>query len=194
MAFGTVKLDSITTSTQTLTADNLLENADIGVSVQAYDANLPAGNVIVVDSDIGSTVQAYDADTTKNDVANTFTAAQTFTPQSVHNGGIKIDGPYEQVAEAVSALDIDLNNGNYFTKTINGNSTFTFSNPPASGTVGSFVLELTHTSGTVTWPSSVKFPADTAPTLTTGKTHLFFFVTDDGGTRYRGASLVDYVN
>ena len=194
MAFGTVKLDSITTSTQTLTADNLLENADIGVSVQAYDANLPAGNVIVVDADIGSTVQAYDADTTKNDVANTFTAAQTFTPQSVHNGGIKIDGPYEQVAEAVSALDIDLNNGNYFTKTINGNSTFTFSNPPASGTVGSFVLELTHTSGTVTWPSSVKFPADTAPTLTTGKTHLFFFVTDDGGTRYRGASLVDYVN
>lgn len=171
MAFGTVKLDAITTSTQTLTADNLLETADIG-----------------------STVQAYDADTTKNDVANTFTAAQTFTPQSVHNGGIKIDGPYEQVAEAVSALDIDLNNGNYFTKTINANSTFTFSNPPSSGTVGSFVLELTHTSGTVTWPSSVKFPADTAPTLTTGKTHLFFFVTDDGGTRYRGASLVDYVN
>jgi len=194
MAFGTVKVDSITTSTQTLTADNLLENADIGVSVQAYDANLPAGNVIVVDSDIGSTVQAYAADTTKNDVANTFTAAQTFTPQSVHNGGIKIDGPYEQVAEAVSALDIDLNDGNYFTKTINANSTFTFSNPPSSGTVGSFVLELTHTSGTVTWPSSVKFPADTAPTLTTGKTHLFFFVTDDGGTRYRGASLVDYVN
>ena len=171
MAFGTVKLDAITTSTQTLTADNLLETADIG-----------------------STVQAYDADTTKNDVANTFTAAQTFTPQSVHNGGIKIDGPYEQVAEAVSALDIDLNNGNYFTKTINANSTFTFSNPPSSGTVGSFVLELTHTSGTVAWPSSVKFPADTAPTLTTGKTHLFFFVTDDGGTRYRGASLVDYVN
>lgn len=195
MAFGTVKLDAITTSTQTLTADNLLENADIGVSVQAYDANLPAGNVIVVDSDIGSTVQAYDADTTKNDVANTFTAAQTFTPQSVHNGGIKIDGPYEQVAEAVSALDIDLNDGNYFTKTITtGTNTFTFSNPPASGTVGSFVLELTHTGGSAEWPTSVKWPADTAPSLTSGKTHLFLFVTDDGGTRYRGAALVDYVN
>ena len=236
MAFGTVKLDAITTSTQTLTADNLLENADIGVSVQAYDANLPAGNVIVVDSDIGSTVQAYnaklaavaglavtdgniivgngstfvaesgatartrlgvaigsdgqayDADTTKNDVANTFTAAQTL------NAGLTVDGPYKQVAEAVSALDIDLSTGNYFTKTISGNSTFTFSNPPASGTVGSFVLELTHSSGTVTFPSSVKFPEDTAPTLTTGKTHLFVFVTDDGGSRYRGSALVDYVN
>ncbi len=157
-------------------------------------------------SDIGSTVQAFDADTAKTDVAQTFTPAQTFTAQSVHNGGIdcngnadvagsfNIDGPYKQVAEAVSALDINLSTGNYFTKTINGNSTFTFSNPPSSGTVGSFTLELTHTSGTVTWPASVKFNADTAPTLTTGKTHLFFFVTDDGGTRYRGSALVDYVN
>ena len=165
MAFGTVKVDTITTSTQSVTVDNLLESADIG-----------------------STVQGYDADTAKTDTAQTFTALQTL------NAGLAVDGPYKQVAEAVSALDIDLSTGNYFTKTISGNSTFTFSNPPSSGTVGSFTLELTHTSGTVTWPSSVKFPADTAPTLTTGKTHLFVFITDDGGTRYRGAALVDYVN
>lgn len=94
---------------------------------------------------------------------------------------------------AMAALDVDCSAGNYFTKTINANSTFTFSNVPASRSY-SFVLELTHTSGTVTWPSSVKFPADTAPTLTTGKTHLFVFETNDGGTRFRGASLVDYVN
>ena len=137
---------------------------------------------------IGSTVQAFDADTAKRDTTNTYTQLQTM------NAGIAIDGPYKQAAEAVGALDISLATGNYFTKTISGNSTFTFSNPPASGTVGSFTLELTHSSGTVTWPSSVKFPADTAPTLTTGKTHLFVFVTDDGGTRYRGAALADYVN
>ena len=121
-------------------------------------------------------------------IANTFTAEQTF------NAGVSIDGAYEQAVEAVAALDIDLSTGNYFTKTINANSTFTFSNPPTSGTIGSFTLELTHTSGTVTWPASVKFPADTAPTLTAGKTHVFIFVTDDGGTRYRGAALADYVN
>jgi hypothetical protein len=28
--------------------------------------------------------------------------------------------------------------------------------------------------------------------LTTAKTHLLIFVTDDGGTRWRGAALVDY--
>jgi len=120
--------------------------------------------------------------------ANTFTSEQTF------NGGVSVDGAYEQTAEAVAALDINLSTGNYFTKTINGNSTFTFSNPPASGTVGTFTLELTHTSGTVTWPASVKFPLDTPPTLTAGKTHIFIFITDNNGSRYRGAALADYVN
>jgi len=51
---------------------NALTTSDLGVTVQAYDAT------IVVDADIGVTVQAYDADTTKNDVANTFTQNQTF--------------------------------------------------------------------------------------------------------------------
>ena len=110
------------------------------------------------------------------------------------SAGTKFTGGIAQVATAVSALELDLNTSNYFTKTISGNSTFTFANPAASGQVTAFTLELTHSSGTVTWPSSVKWNADTAPTLTTGKTHLFMFVTDDGGTRYRGSALVDYVN
>ena len=105
-----------------------------------------------------------------------------------------LEGSLSQAATAVSALELDLNTSNYFTKTISGNSTFTFANPASSGTVTAFTLELTHSSGTVTWPSSVKWNADTAPTLTTGKTHLFMFVTDDGGARYRGSALVDYVN
>jgi hypothetical protein len=108
--------------------------------------------------------------------------------------GSKFTGGVSQVATAAGALDLDLNTSNYFTKTISGNSTFTFSNPAASGTVSIFMLELTHSSGTVTWPGTVKWNADTAPTLTTGKTHLFMFVTDDNGSRYRGSALVDYVN
>jgi hypothetical protein len=83
--------------------------------------------------------------------------------------------------------------GNYFTRTINSNSTFSFTNVPASRAF-SFALELTHTSGTVTWPAAVAWPNNTAPTLNTGLTHLFVFVTDDGGTRWRGAALVDYNN
>jgi len=107
---------------------------------------------------------------------------------------VKFIGGIAQVATAMGALEVDCNTSNYFTKTISGNSTFTFANPAASGQATAFTLELTHSSGTVTWPSSVKWNADTAPTLTTGKTHLFMFVTDDGGTRWRGSALVDYVN
>ena len=172
MAYGKIKADA-------LIYDN--SGSDVEVTLQSLSTKLAT-------SDIGSTVQAFDADTAKRDTTNTYTALQTM------NAGIAVDGPYKQTAEAVAALDINLSTGNYFTKTIAGNSTFTFSNPPASGTVGSFTLELTHSSGTVTWPTSVKFPLDTAPTLNTGKTHLFIFVTDDGGTRYRGAALADYVN
>ena len=107
---------------------------------------------------------------------------------------LDVDGAYTSSVSAVGALDIDLSASNYFTKTINGNSTFTFSNPPASGTVGSFTLELTYTSGTITWPGSVYWNGNgqTAPTITAGKVQLFVFSTRDGGTTYRGAVLADY--
>jgi hypothetical protein len=104
-----------------------------------------------------------------------------------------VNGNIAQNIVAVAALDIDCSTGNYFTKTIAANSTFTFSSVPATRAFA-FTLELTHTSGTVTWPASVKWPGDTAPTLTTGKTHLFTFVTDDGGTRFRGVAQTNYVN
>ena len=173
------------------------ENNSHAITIKGPPHSAAASYTLTLPNDDGTADQVLKTDGSgslswvdnlKTNVANTFTAEQTF------NAGLSVDGAYEQAAEAVSALDIDLSTGNYFTKTINANSTFTFSNPPASGTVGSFTLELTHTSGTVTWPTSVKFPADTAPTLTTGKTHVFVFVTDDGGTRYRGAALADYVN
>jgi hypothetical protein len=116
----------------------------------------------------------------------TFTGTATFATTDAL-------GPVRGNITAVAALDIDCSAGNYFTKTIAANSTFTFSNAPSTRAFA-FTLELTHTSGTVTWPASVKWPGDTAPTLTTGKTHLFTFVTDDGGTRWRGVAQTNYVN
>ena len=132
---------------------------------------------------------AIDTNVLYVDAVNDSVGVGTASPAA--NTKFDLSGTYAANITAVGALDIDCSTANYFTKTINGNSTFTFSNVPSSRAF-SFTLELTHTSGTVTWPASVKWPADTAPTLTTGKTHLFIFLTDDGGTRWRGAALVDY--
>ena len=85
---------------------------------------------------------------------------------------------------------IPCSSGNYFTATLSGDSSVYFTGVPSASY--SLTYEVQHDTGTITWPTEVKWPADTPPTLTTGKTHLFMFVTDDGGTRWRAASLIDY--
>ena len=113
---------------------------------------------------------------------------------STFGAGTKVTGSQTANITAMGANDVDCSAGNYFTKTITGATTFTFSNVP-SGVVYAFTMEVTcNGSNAITWPATVKWPADTAPTITDAKSQLFIFVTDDGGTRFRGSSLVDYVN
>ena len=109
-------------------------------------------------------------------------------------GTLHVQGNQVNNVVAMGANDVDCSAGSYFTKTITGATTFTFSNVP-SGVEFSFTMEITlNGSNAITWPSSVKWNADTAPALTDGKTQLFMFVTTNGGTRFRGSALVDYVN
>lgn len=144
----------------------------------------------------GTTWQVYAQIGAAGGTAVTLDDVQTLTNKTIVTpeltGAPYVNGSYRGNIIAIAALDIDCSAGNYFTKTINTSSTFTFSNPPASRSFA-FTLELTHTSGAVTWPVSVEWPGGTAPILTDAKTSLFVFVTDDGGARWRGAALVDYV-
>jgi len=55
-------------------------NMEAGVDYEAYDAT------ILKDADIGVTLQGYDADTTKNDVSNTFTVAQRGSVTALTSG------------------------------------------------------------------------------------------------------------
>ena len=110
-------------------------------------------------------------------------------------GGASVTGAYKSNISVVSGTTIDCSQGNYFTKTITGATAFGFSNVP-TGCVYIMTLEVTcNGSAAATFTgTAVKFPADTAPTLTDGKTTLFTLITDDGGTRWRANSSVDYVN
>jgi hypothetical protein len=85
------------------------------------------------------------------------------------------------------AQTIDMELGNVVTATITGATQFTFSNPPASGRAGGFVLILTNGgAGTITWSSSPKWAAGTAPTLTSSGVDILAFQTTDAGTTWRG--------
>ena len=98
---------------------------------------------------------------------------------------------YAETKVAMAAHAVDLELGNVFTYTLSGGQTVTFTNPPASGTAGSFTLILTNGgSATLTWPSSIDWPAATAPTLTASGVDILFFTTCDGGTIWYGTAVV----
>ena len=184
-----------------------LTSSAIGSTVQAYAANLTSWAAIAPSAKQDTLVSGTNIKTingtsvlgsggiTTGDV--TVTGTQTLTNKTltspISTGAIYNNGSVRGNITAVAALDINCSIGNYFTKTINGASTFTFSNAPATRAYA-FTLELTHTSGAVTWPASVQWPGGSAPSLTAGKTHIFVFVTDDGGTRWRGVANVNYTN
>ena len=99
---------------------------------------------------------------------------------------------YAAVTSSSNATTVNCEAGNAFSHTLTENTTFTFSNPPASGTAFSFSLEIIQdgsASGfTVTWPAAVDWPAATAPTLTAAASakDVFVFYTRDGGTTWYG--------
>jgi hypothetical protein len=106
------------------------------------------------------------------------------------NGVTKFSRGVEETRVAVSASEIDLAAGNYFTKTISGATTFTVANVAASGTVSAFVLDLTNGgSAAVTWFSGVKWPGGTAPTLTASGRDVLGFFTHDNGTNWNAFVL-----
>jgi len=100
---------------------------------------------------------------------------------------------YGETVNAIGAIgggtqDIDLESGNVVTGTVDtSTTTFTFSNPPTTGTAGSFTLILTNGgSQTVNWPSAVDWAGSTAPTLTTSGVDVITFTTIDAGTIWYG--------
>jgi hypothetical protein len=103
-----------------------------------------------------------------------------------------ISEEYIAVTSSSNATAVNLRTGTNFSHTLTENTTFTFSNPASSGKVSAFTLKLVQDSSasgyTVTWPSSVDWPAATAPTLTATASAVdyFVFITHDGGTTYYG--------
>lgn len=74
---------------------------------------------------------------------------------------------------ALAGGAMDCNAGDYFTETVNGSRTFSFTNIPAGAYFCS--LEILHTSGTFTLPAGSVWSGGTIPTFQTNKRHVLDF-------------------
>ena len=136
-----------------------------------------------------------------NDITTLGTSEASKTVTADANGDVNLseelkaksyNETYAAVTSSTNATTINCENGNTFSHTLTENTTFTFSNPPTSGTAYGFTLKVVQDASasgyTITWPTSVDWPAATAPTLTAtaSAVDVFVFMTHDGGTTWYG--------
>jgi len=120
---------------------------------------------------------------------------------STYTGDVDITGEliadsynesYAAVTSTTNATTVNCEAGNTFTHVLTENTTFTFSAPPVTGTAYTFTLKVVQDASasgfTLTWPTSVDWPAATAPTMTAtaSAVDVFVFYTHDGGTTWYG--------
>lgn len=168
-------LDGVTSTAAEL---NILD----GVTSTATELNLLDG------------VTATTAEINYLDVATLGLTAASKAVTADANGVITLDNgfseEYAAVTSSSAAVSLDLRTAGNFSHDLTENTTISFANPAASGKVSAATLRIIQgsTARTITWHSSIKWAADTAPTLSTGDNDvdIFTFYTVDGGQNYYG--------
>ena len=156
--------------------------AALGVTASASELNILDG------------VTATGAELNYLDITTLGTSEASKAVTSDSNGVMTfsdgVNEGYTAVTSTSNATTIDCRDGNVFAHTMTENTTFTFSNPPSSGTAYGFTLKLVQdaTARTVTWPASVDWVGAVAPTISTdsGEVDILVFFTHDGGTTWYG--------
>ena len=99
---------------------------------------------------------------------------------------------YASVSSSTNSTTINCESANVFSTTLSENTTFTFSNPPASGTAYSFTLKIVQDASgsnfSVSWPATVRWSENVSPILTNSNNavDILVFLTHDGGATWYG--------
>ncbi len=178
-------------------ASGLTGSPDITVRNVIGVAATFSGNV-----SIGGTITFED--TTDVNVVGIITAqAIDITGESVSTLRNAVVQNYSESVVAIGNVGANrtftLGSGNYFTATLDQNSTFVFDYSTAPSGCVSFVLQLKNGTGgpfSITWPASIEWPAGVTPTRTTtdGRTDIWTFITTDGGTNWLGNLAINNFN
>jgi hypothetical protein len=155
------------------------------------------GNVTLGDL----SVTASAAELNYNDITTLGTSEASKTVTADANGDVNLseelkaksyNETYAAVTSSGASTTVNCETGNAFSHTLTEATTFTFSNPPASGTAYSMSIEIIQDASAsgyaITWPTSVDWPSGTAPTLTATASakDVFVFYTRDSGTTWYG--------
>ena len=182
------------TASNWTSANPTLANGELGIETDTSKIKVGDGSTAWSSKtylvDVGSYLTATSTNTLSNKTlaATTLSGQLTGADQTVSAINLKDYGEITNaIGNATGAKTIDLTLGNSVTATTTGATTWTFSNPTASDELCSFSIKLVNGgSATQTWPTSVDWPAATAPTLTTSGTDVLVFTTCDGGTTWYG--------
>jgi hypothetical protein len=170
-------------------------------------ATLSTAELNTLDGITASTTELNYVDGVTSNIQTQLDGKLTSFSLETYTGDVDIDGElivssynetYQAVTSSSNSTTINCEAGNVFSNTLTENTTFTFSNPPASGTAYGFSLKIVQDASasgyTVTWPSSVDWPSADAPvalgaprlTSTASAVDQFVFYTHDGGTTWYG--------
>tara|TARA_B100001939_G_scaffold125373_1_gene108714 strand:+ start:280 stop:1017 length:738 start_codon:yes stop_codon:yes gene_type:complete len=146
-------------------------------------------------SDSIETAAIADLNITAPKMANTLAVMNVTQMNTSVQNVVVFNSTHIALGNVAGAATINTQQGTYFSANTSGGCTWTFTGGPDSSKATGFTLELTSGAGntstayTQTWPAAVKWPGGTAPTLTQGDTavDVLIFLTDDGGTNWRGA-------
>lgn len=118
----------------------------------------------------------------------TLTGSQVLTNKTIE-AGIFTNGYTEETvtANTSTAYTVDLANGSVQLLTLTGSCTYTF--PTVVSGKSFTILQFQDGTGsrTVTWPASVKWPAGTAPTITSTASKMDKFVFTANGSYWYGS-------
>jgi hypothetical protein len=201
---GAVNSSSINVTSNIANVGNVLVTQNVAAGNIAITQNAAVGNITVTQNiatgniSVTGNIAAGNIAITQNASFGNIsvTGSINTSPSSTISGTLKAYRDYLTTTTSSGATTVDLSTSNWFKYTLSANSTYTFSNAPASGNAFTVTLLLVQGTGggkTISWGNTIYWAGGQVPPATTtaaGNTDLWTFTTLDGGSTFYGTLAI----